>query len=72
MAKKNSNRGGHAAKRRVVHIVGNPEGNREERRAAAKIARMNPDRAAQLPQAPETIRSKHWTPGGGGSGKRSG
>jgi hypothetical protein len=43
--------GGGPRRRRVVSIVGNPDGNRAERRVAAKIARMSPEKQAKLPRA---------------------
>lgn len=66
MAKRsNSNRGGHSARLQQTSVVADPNGNREQRRAAAKVARMNPEAADKLPQRSEDDRSRRWTPGGG-------
>ncbi len=58
-------RGGQYGRTRVVLTVGNPDGNRKERRVAAKIARMNPEKAAKLPLAAESSRGR-WTDRGRG------
>jgi hypothetical protein len=43
--------GGGPRRRRIVSVAGNPDGNRAERRVAAKIARMSPEKRAKLPRA---------------------
>jgi hypothetical protein len=62
MAKRNgAARGGQPARTRIVHVLANPEGNREQRRAAAKVARMNEKQAAALPRAAETPQPGRWS-----------
>ena len=60
-ARKGAARGGHAARTRVVQVVANPEGNRTERRAAAKVARMSKEQAEKLPLAAEAPKPGRWT-----------
>lgn len=52
--------GGHAARIRTVQVLANPDGNRAERRAAAKVARMSAKRRAMLPMASETPAPGPW------------
>jgi hypothetical protein len=60
-ARKGAARGGQPARTRVVQVLANPEGNRTERRAAAKVARMSKEKADKLPMAAETPKPGRWT-----------
>ena len=51
---------------RTVYVLANPNGNRAERRAAAKVARMNAEQVAKLPQASETPAPSRWNTRGRG------
>jgi len=53
--------GGRPARTRIVQVVANPDGNRAQRRAAAKVARMCPEDAARLPRAAEDPQPGWWT-----------
>jgi hypothetical protein len=59
-------KGGQPARTRIVTVLANPNGNRAERRAAAKVARMNEKDAAALPRAAVTPKPGRWTERGAG------
>lgn len=52
--------GGQPARTRTVSVLANPNGNRAERRAAAKVARMSPEQRAMLPRAAATPPPTRW------------
>lgn len=43
-----------------MSVLANPDGNRAERRAAAKVARMSAAKRAVLPMAAETPQPGRW------------
>jgi hypothetical protein len=47
---------------RIVQVLADPRGNRAQRRAAVKIARMRLEDVAKLPHAAEQPPEPRWTP----------
>jgi hypothetical protein len=46
---------------RIVQVLADPGGNRAQRRAAAKVARMRPQDVAKLPHADGQQPEPRWT-----------
>ena len=61
MSKNTRRTGGRPAQTRIVEVLADPEGNRAQRRAAAKIARMRPEDVAKLPHLAEQPPEPRWT-----------
>jgi hypothetical protein len=59
-------KGGQYARTRIVQVLANPSGNRAERRAAAKVARMDAKQTAALPRLAETPKPGRWSERGPG------